>query len=519
MQSIGHDLRRGLNNFNPLGNNYKNINKWLAELKNIDSSLKTLDKEIMAEAKFVSGWGTNEGDDLTDVCQRMTQLMEEVGLVHQAYSMQHTAYRKKIKSLKIQEMTLDDNRKKKHDLTNQIAKLQKSNKENPIKLMELQSALERVTAELAGQELELLQFKRVTLRDAFNAKFDAMIEYAEKMALISGYGRQITEVIDTGPQEPDRTTLYGGAEFTAATINQVKLAVTSWQPAPISGPSRTHIVTQDELALSAAAAAYNTHTPPLGQYSPNSNSHGFVKGGAAATAGGGRDVNNTDQWDEAQLMRSSDASQGSGQDGRHDDFENWKRDALDKSDENYGAPPPPPPPPGSGPEPSPYIHSQQLNLQEQQRQLQIEQQRVYQHHLSFSPETTPSQQHYQNAANSYRHSDMEYNGSGPSSGTPRDSGSGRFTPSALRRNDTQELYYSTASPSPSYTSYQHQPASYDTSTTPSRPYRLGFIDPRERNRVDRMDNGDLYKTEMGGGVHTAGPRYPKNTAAIILDEK
>lgn len=57
-------------------NNYKSINKWLAELKNIDSSLKTLDKEISTEAKFISGWGTNEGDDLTDVCQRMTQLME-----------------------------------------------------------------------------------------------------------------------------------------------------------------------------------------------------------------------------------------------------------------------------------------------------------------------------------------------------------------------------------------------------------------------------------------------------------
>lgn len=56
--------------------NYKHINKWLAELKNIDSSLKTLDKEISTNAKLISAWGCNEGDDLTDVCQRMTQLME-----------------------------------------------------------------------------------------------------------------------------------------------------------------------------------------------------------------------------------------------------------------------------------------------------------------------------------------------------------------------------------------------------------------------------------------------------------
>lgn len=52
------------------------MNKWLAEMKNIDSSLKTLDKEISADAKLIAAWGSPEGDDLADVCQRMAQLME-----------------------------------------------------------------------------------------------------------------------------------------------------------------------------------------------------------------------------------------------------------------------------------------------------------------------------------------------------------------------------------------------------------------------------------------------------------
>jgi hypothetical protein len=45
-------------------------------MKNIDSSLKTLDKEISADAKLTAAWGSTEGDDLTDVCLRMSQLME-----------------------------------------------------------------------------------------------------------------------------------------------------------------------------------------------------------------------------------------------------------------------------------------------------------------------------------------------------------------------------------------------------------------------------------------------------------
>ncbi|GJJ73838.1 hypothetical protein EMPS_06196 [Entomortierella parvispora] len=514
MQSIGHDLRRGLNNFS-LGNNYKSINKWLAELKNIDSSLKTLDKEITTNAKLISGWGTNEGDDLTDVCQRMTQLMEEVGLIHQAYSMQHTAHRKLIKSLKTQEMTLDDNRKKKHDLTNQIAKHQKSSKENPIKMMELQSQLERVSAELLQQELDLLQFKRVTIRDAFNQQFAAMLEFSEKMALIAGYGRQITNVIDTSPQLADSTTLYGGAEYTAATINQVKVAVTSWHPQPLGAPVRAHVgPSQDELALAAAAAAYNTKTPVLGQqYAVETDySNGFGSRGGAE--------NDSSNWDDLQMLKLDQSQTSLNENGTHA-YENWKQETP-----GYNSHDGPPTPPKTV-EASPYIHSLQVNqLQEQQRQLQLEQQRAYQQSINSysSPSSptsgSPSPNPYQSAvsvANSLRQTsvDSTNGGGGLVVGRP-------FTPTMLRHNSTQDLYGSQGNSSPSYNYQQHQqqPASYESgrSTTPTRGYRLGFSDPRERgkmDRMDRMDNADLYKTEIGTGSIAA--RFSKTNS--IMNEK
>ncbi|ORZ14362.1 Eisosome component PIL1-domain-containing protein [Lobosporangium transversale] len=431
MQSMGHDLRRGLNNINPLGgNNYKNINKWLAEMKNIDSTLKTLDKEISADAKLIATWGSTEGDDLADVCQRMSQLMEEVGLIQQAFSLRHTAYRKAIKSIKTQEMTLEENRKKKHDLTAQITKHQKSSKENPIKLMELQSALERVSAELLNQELELMQFKRITIKDAFDSKFDAMLEYAEKMALIAGYGRAITFVIDTDSQAADRMRIYNGSEYTAAAVSQVKAAVTSWQPQPVSTPPvRTQIAepSQDELALSAAVAACNTTTPPL--------SHTY-----AANDG-----------------YSSDPSGG----------QNHTAEDLQAS--------PPSSDHGSYPVPPKSTYTQQANqVQEQQRLLELEQQRLYQQNLaSYSPERSPTQNHYQVAA--------------ASGGVSNNSGivSGSHTPNQHRRSETQDLY-----PPPTLPVYEN--GSSNTSTAygtynqyqgaPARNYRLGFVDPRERSQ-------------------------------------
>ncbi|KAF9147557.1 hypothetical protein BG015_010777 [Linnemannia schmuckeri] len=463
MQSIGHDFRRGLSNLNPLGKDYKHINKWLAEMKNIDSSLKTIDKESLAEAKLIATWGSHEGDDLADVCLRMSQLMEEVGLIQQAYAIRHTAYRKTIKSIKTQEMTLDENRKKKHDLTTQIAKLQKSSKENPIKMMELQNGLERVTAELLSQELELMQFKRVTLKEAFDAKFDAMLEYSEKMALIAGYGRAITLVIDTETQVSDRMRIYTGAEYTAGAVSQVKTAVTQWQPQPMnSAPARSHsVMSQDELALSAAATAYNTKTPPKthSYVSNQSPTQGFASG-----------------------HDSPDADQGN----------NLQTQASPVQDQSYIAPP------------QSNSHAQQLSqIHDQQRQLELEQQRLYQQNLaSYSPERSPSQLHYQNAAGG--------NGApGPSSG---------YTSVMPRRSDTQELHTSPGNPptSQGYGGYSQYDNSTYASATPARNYRLGFVDPRERSQ---MENADMYKTEVFPNGRPALPPLHFPQSPIIMHEK
>jgi hypothetical protein len=347
-------------------------------------------------------------------------------------------------------------------LTTQITKLQKSNKENPIKMMELQNGLERVTAELLSQELELMQFKRVTLKEAFDAKFDAMLEYSEKMALIAGYGRAITLVIDTETQVADRMRIYTGAEYTAGAVNQVKAAVTQWQPQPMnSAPARAHsVMSQDELALSAAATAYNTKTPPK--------THSYVSSQSPPQGyASGHDP--------------SDASQGNLQ----------VQAASPIQDPPYLAPPQ-----------STTTHAQQLShIQDQQRQLELEQQRLYQQNLaSYSPERSPSQLHYQIAA-----------GGGGAPGPA----SGGYTPGMPQRSSTQELHPSPGN-LPTYGGYSQYDNSTYASAAPARNYRLGFVDPRERNQ---MDNADMYKTEVHPNGRPALPPLHFSQSPIIMHEK
>ncbi|KAF9577448.1 hypothetical protein BGW38_007335, partial [Lunasporangiospora selenospora] len=430
--------------------NYKNINKWLAELKNIDSTHKTLDKEIITNAKLISGWGTNEGDDLTDVCQRMTQVMEEFGLVHQAYSMKQTAFRKQIKALKTQEMTLDD-----------IAKHQKSNKENPIKMMELQNAFDRVSAELLSQELDLLQFKRVTVRDAFNTQMDAMVEFGEKLALMAAYGRQITNVIDTGPQMAHSAPLYSGAEYTAVAINQVKFVVTNWQPVSVNAPVRTHLIAaQDELALPAVSSAYQY--PSRSREASSSEGYGHLSTYAAGGAGGAytasEDQYATSEWNEVSVQAVDDgrASLHGGSSRRGSDHDHWKQEIDQIADysphhgntlsvgKNTSATTTSVVGPGPSDDmPSPFLQSQQINLQEQQRHLQLEQQRAYQH-MSHPATASAVASGLRNTGSmdSYANGSSKGNDNGNTNATGPISG--RFLTSTPRRNDTQEYYSGSA---------------------------------------------------------------------------
>lgn len=345
--------------------------------------------------------------------------------------------------------------------------------------MELQNGLERVTAELLGQELELMQFKRITVKQAFDAKFDAMLEYSEKMALIAGYGRAITLVIDTDTQVADRMRIYNGAEYTGAAVNQVKAAVSSWQPQPMETSARpNNEPSQDELALAAAAAAYNSSTPRMS--------------GAYATSAT-HDQTGSSNFQEVEPEQGYLLSSKSREDAASFISKNSNQVSNSNAD-------------------------QISRIQEQERQLEQEQQRLYQQNLaSYSPVHSPRQQEYEAA------------GVGGASTAPA------YTPSMPRRSNTQDFY----SPPPTQGGYDTVTSSsagyggaggypqpgyghYDASTyqsvagqAPARNYHLGFIDPRERSQIE---NGEVYKAEIRQG---GGPALPPLQFANspILDEK
>lgn len=126
---------------------------------------------------------------------------------------------------------MSDAREKKRSLQSRILNLSKTSPKSP-KLPEFQRELRSLAHETHESEMDLADFKRFALKEAFYLRFNAMNEYAEKTALIAGFGKYLTDLIEiepTPPTQQHRNPYEKGPEA-AIIFADAMNAVNDWKP-------------------------------------------------------------------------------------------------------------------------------------------------------------------------------------------------------------------------------------------------------------------------------------------------
>ncbi|KAI8068292.1 Eisosome component PIL1/LSP1, partial [Gongronella butleri] len=144
---------------------------------------------------------------------------------------QYQQYRHAIKSIREREDRLSDIREKKRTLNSRIANLTKTSAKSP-KLRELKKELESLEKDTHDTEMEMGDFKRFALREAFYLRFNAMTEYAEKTSMIAGFGKYIVDLLDIRPTpaaEANRRPYEKGPEAALILADAIQ-AVDDWHP-------------------------------------------------------------------------------------------------------------------------------------------------------------------------------------------------------------------------------------------------------------------------------------------------
>ncbi|KAI7847643.1 Eisosome component PIL1-domain-containing protein [Circinella umbellata] len=170
--------------------------------------------------------------DLEDIGDKLLRLLTKQNEVEEAYAAKYQQYRRAIKAIREREDRLSDIREKKRALHGRIGTLKRSNNTKSPKLKEFTKELESLERDTHDTEMEMSDFKRFALQEAFYLRFNAMHEMAEKLSIIAGFGKYIVDLIDIEPTphgQANRKTYDKGSEA-AQILADALVALDGWQP-------------------------------------------------------------------------------------------------------------------------------------------------------------------------------------------------------------------------------------------------------------------------------------------------
>lgn len=190
-------------------------------------------------------------------------MLQKQNEIEQQFAGKYQQYRHAIKSIREREEKLSDQREKKRSLQSRIQNLTKSNPKSP-KLLEFQRELKSLLKDTHDSEMDLADFKRFALKEAFYLRFNAMNEYAEKTALIAGFGKYLTDLLDIEPTPPGQATRkpYEKGQDAAIIFADAVNAIEQWKPA--LEDERPTLVNQNLLASNTKGKSPElpAHGPP-----------------------------------------------------------------------------------------------------------------------------------------------------------------------------------------------------------------------------------------------------------------
>ncbi|KAI7904193.1 Eisosome component PIL1/LSP1, partial [Cokeromyces recurvatus] len=138
-------------------------------------------------------------------------------------------YRHAIKSIREREEKLSGQREKKRTLQSRIDNLVKTSPKSP-RIMEFEKELNTLLKETQESEMDLADFKRFALKEAFYLRFNAMHEYGHKISLLAGFGKYLTDLIETKATTTEIRMPYEKSTEAQKIFEDAIKALKEWEP-------------------------------------------------------------------------------------------------------------------------------------------------------------------------------------------------------------------------------------------------------------------------------------------------
>lgn len=206
----------------------RKLSTFIKTEKGIMRALELVANERRNAARQLSIWGLENDDDVSDVTDKLSVLIYELGELQDHFIDKYDQYRIAIKSIRNIEASVQPSRDRKQKITDELAYLKYKDPQST-KIPILEQELVRVEAESLVAEAQLSNITRERLKLAFNYKFDSIRELSEKFVLIAGYGKALLELLDESPVTPgEQRPGYDGYEASRQIIMDAEADLESW---------------------------------------------------------------------------------------------------------------------------------------------------------------------------------------------------------------------------------------------------------------------------------------------------
>lgn len=162
-------------------------------------------QERQSIATQLSEWGEQTGDDaVSELSDKLGVILTEIGAQEDIFAQNLEDSRSVLKQIRNTEGGVQPSRDHKTKVQDEIARL-KYKEPTSTKLVTLEQELVRAEAENLVAEAQLTNVTRAKLKEAYAQHFAAVVERAEKQAILAKHGRRILNLLNDTPVVPGDT--------------------------------------------------------------------------------------------------------------------------------------------------------------------------------------------------------------------------------------------------------------------------------------------------------------------------
>ncbi|KAK7614664.1 Eisosome component PIL1-domain-containing protein [Phyllosticta paracitricarpa] len=212
----------------------KRLYKLIKSENHAISAHETAGRERASIAAQLSEWGEATGDDaVSDISDKLGVLMAEIAEQEDLYAQGLQEYRGVLKQIRNTESSVQPSRDHKIKVSDEIAKL-KYKEPQSTKIVQLEQELVRAEAQSLVAEAQLTNITRQKFKEAYSTHFAAVIERAEKQALLAKHARRLINLIDDSPIVPGEShppyPSSNTPEAAREVLNDAEDELRSWRP-------------------------------------------------------------------------------------------------------------------------------------------------------------------------------------------------------------------------------------------------------------------------------------------------